>query len=109
MNKVSIFHYLVHVNLLELFIYLMPVLSLFALIKVTSHLKKHFVTIDKTKKQRKNKEGLFRMINVLILASMIGYMVKHEWPQKEHFYKNSISKKQIKIDQENFLLTEFNR
>ena len=104
MNKVSIFHYLVHVNLLELFIYLMPVLSLIALIKVNEHLKKHFVTIEKTKKQRKNKEGLFTMINVLILASMIGYMVKHEWPQKEHFYKNSISKKQIKIDQENFLI-----
>ena len=44
------------------------------------------------------------MINVLILASMIGYMVKHEWPQKEYFYKNSISKKQIRIDQENFLI-----
>ena len=104
MNKVSIFHYLVHVNLLELFIYLMPVLSLIALIKVNSHLKKHFVTIEKTKKQRKNKEGFFTMINVLILASMIGYMVKHEWPQKEYFYKNSISKKQVKIDQENFLI-----
>ena len=104
MNKVSIFHYSVHVNLLELFIYLMPVLSLIALIKVNSHLKKHFVTIEKTKRQRKNKEGFFTMINVLILASMIGYMVKHEWPQKEHFYKNSISKKQIKIDQENFLI-----
>ena len=62
------------------------------------------MTIEKIKKQRKNKEGLFTMINVLILASMIGYMVKHEWPQKEHFYKNSISKKQIKIDQENFLI-----
>ena len=104
MNKVSIFHYLVHVNLLELFIYLMPVLSLIALIKVNVHLKKHFVTIEKTKRQRKNKEGFFTMINVLILASIIGYMVKHEWPQKEHFYKNSISKKQIKIDQENFLI-----
>ena len=104
MNKVSILHYLVHVNLLELFIYLMPVLSLIALIKVNSHLKKHFVTIEKTKKQRKNKESVFTMINVLILASMIGYMVKHEWPQKEHFYKNSISKKQVKIDQENFLI-----
>ena len=104
MNKVSIFHYLVHVNLLELFIYLMPVLSSIALIKVNDHLKKHFVTIEKSKKQRKNKEGFFTMINVLILASMIGYMVKHEWPQKEHFYKNSISKKQIKIDQENFLI-----
>ena len=104
MNKVSILHYLVNVNLLELFIYLMPVLSLIALIKVNVHLKKHFVTIEKTKKQRKNKEGFFTMINILILASMIGYMVKHEWPQKEHFYKNSISKKQIKIDQENFLI-----
>jgi len=104
MNKASIFHYLVHVNLLELFIYLMPILSLFALIKVNSHLKKHFVTIEKTKRQGKNKEGVFTMINVLILASMIGYMVKHEWPQKEYFYKNSISKKQIKIDQENFLI-----
>jgi hypothetical protein len=82
----------------------MPVLSLFALIKVNSHLKKHFVTIEKTKRQGKNKEGVFTMINVFILASMIGYMVKHEWPQKEYFYKNSISKKQIKIDQENFLI-----
>ena len=104
MNKVSIFHYLIHVNLLELLIYLMPVLSLFALIKVNGHLKKHFVMIEKTKKQRKTKESLFKMINVIILASMIGYMVKHEWPQKEHFYKKSISKKQIKIDQENFLI-----
>ena len=82
----------------------MPVLSLFALIKVNNHLKKHFVMIEKTKKQRKNKESLFTMINVIILASMIGYMLKHEWPQKEHFYKKSISKKQIKIDQENFLI-----
>jgi len=104
MNKVSIFHYLVHVNLLELFIYLIPVLSLFALIKANSHLKKHFVTIEKTKKQRKSKESIFTMINVIILASMVGYMVKHEWPQKEHFYKSSISKKQIRIDQENFLI-----
>ena len=104
MNKVSILHYLVNVNLLELFIYLMPVLSLIALIKVNVHLKKHFVTIEKTKRQRKNKEGVFTMVNVLILASIIGYMVKHEWPQKEHFYKNSISKKQIRIDQENFLI-----
>ena len=104
MTKVSVFQYLIHVNLLELFIYLMPVLSLFALIKVNNHLKKHFVMIEKTKKQRKNKESLFTMINVIILASMIGYMLKHEWPQKEHFYKKSISKKQIKIDQENFLI-----
>jgi hypothetical protein len=104
MNKVSIFHYLVHVNLLELFIYLIPVLSLFALIKVNSHLKKHFVTIEKTKKKRKSKESIFTTINVIILVSMVGYMVKHEWPQKEHFYKSSISKKQIKIDQENFLI-----
>ena len=104
MNKVSIFHYLVHVNLLELFIYLMPVLSLIALIKVNGHLKKHFVTIEKTKKQRKSKEGLFTMINVLILVSLVGYIVKHEFPQKEYFYKSSISKKQIKIDHENFLI-----
>jgi hypothetical protein len=62
------------------------------------------VTIEKTKKQRKSKESIFTMINVIILASMVGYMVKHEWPQKEHFYKSSISKKQIKIDQENFLI-----
>ncbi len=104
MNKVSIFHYLAHVNLFELFIYLIPVLSLFSLIKVNTHLKKHFVAIEKSKKQRKGKEGIFTMINIIILASMVGYMVKHEWPQKEHFYKNSISKKQIKIDQENFLI-----
>jgi len=104
MPKVSIINYLIHVNLLELFIYLMPVLSLFALIKVNGNLKKHFVTIDKSKKQRKNKESIFTMINVIILASMIGYMVKHEWPQKEHFYKSSISKKQLRFDQENFLI-----
>ncbi len=104
MNKVSIFHYLAHVNLLELFIYLIPVLSLFSLIKLNTHLKKHFVTIEKNKKQRKAKESIFTMINVIILASMAGYMVKQELPQKEYFYKNSISKKQIKIDQENFLI-----
>ena len=104
MNKVSIFHYLAHVNLLELFIYLMPVLSLFSLIKANNYLKKHFVTIEKNKKQQKSKEGIFTMINVIILASIVGYMVKHEWPQKEHFYKNSISKKQLRFDQENFLI-----
>ena len=104
MSKVSIINYLVHVNLIELFIYLIPVLSLVALIKANGHLKNHLVAIEKSKKQPKKKVNIPNMINVLILASMIGYMVKHEWPQKEHFYKNSISKKQIKIDQENFLI-----
>jgi Na+/H+ antiporter NhaD/arsenite permease-like protein len=104
MNKVSIFHYLAHVNLTELLVYLLPVLSLIALMKANSHFKKHLVTIQKSKKERQKKDGLFKMINIIILASILGYMVKHEFPQKEHFYKNSISKKQIKIDQENFLI-----
>ena len=105
MNKVSILNYLVHVNLAELLIYLLPVLSLIALIKANSHLKRHVVTIQKTKKDRKKKNGLFTMVNVLILASIVGYMVKHEFPQKDYFYKKSISKKQIRFDQEHFLLT----
>ena len=104
MNKVSIFHYLVHVNLLELFIYLIPVLSLLALMKANGHLNRFLVTLDKNKKQPKKKVNLALMINLLILVSIIGYMFKHEFPQKEHFYKSSISKKQIKIDQENFLI-----
>ena len=45
------------------------------------------------------------MINVLILVSLVGYMVKHEFPQKEYFYKSSISKKQMRIDREHFLLS----
>ena len=45
------------------------------------------------------------MINIIILVSILGYMVKHEFPQKEHFYKNSISKKQMRFDREHFLLT----
>ena len=105
MNKVSILHYLVHVNLAELLIYLLPVLSLIALIKANSQLKRHVVTIQKTKKDRKRKNGLFTMVNVIILASIVGYMVKHEFPQKDYFYKKSISKKQIRFDQEHFLLT----
>jgi amino acid permease len=105
MNKVSILNYLVHVDLAELLIYLLPVLSLIALIKANSHLKRHVVTIQKTKKDRKKKNGLFTMVNVLILASIVGYMVKHELPQKDYFYKKSISKKQIRFDQEHFLLT----
>ena len=105
MNKVSILNYLVHVDLVELFVYLLPVLSLIALIKANSHLKRHVVTIQKTKKDRKKKSGLFTMVNVLILASIVGYMVKHEFPQKDYFYKKSISKKQIRFDQEHFLLT----
>jgi hypothetical protein len=105
MNKVSILHYLVHVDLTELLIYLLPVLSLIALIKANSHLKRHVVTIQKTKKDRKRKNGLFTMVNVIILASIVGYMVKHEFPQKDYFYKKSISKKQIRLDQEHFLLT----
>jgi hypothetical protein len=105
MNKVSILHYLVHVDLAELLIYLLPVLSLIALIKANSHLKRHVVTIQKTKKDRKRKNGLFTMVNVIILASIVGYMVKHEFPQKDYFYKKSISKKQLRIDQEHFLLT----
>ena len=72
--------------------------------KANCHLNRFLVTLDKNKKQPKKKVNLALMINILILASIIGYMVKHEWPQKEHFYKNSISKKQIKIDQENFLI-----
>ena len=105
MNKVSILNYLVHVDLAELLIYLLPVLSLIALIKANSHLKRHVVNIQKTKKDRKKKNGLFTMVNVLILASIVGYMVKHEFPQKDYFYKKSISKKQIRFDQEHFLLT----
>ena len=105
MNKVSILNYLVHVDLVELFVYLLPVLSLIALIKANSHLKRHVVTIQKTKKDRKKKNGLFTMVTVIILASIVGYMVKHEFPQKDYFYKKSISKKQIRFDQEHFLLT----
>jgi len=105
MNKVSILNYLVHVDLAELLIYLLPVLSLIALIKANSHLKRHVVTIQKTKKDRKKKNGLFNMVNVIILASIAGYMVKNEFPQKDYFYKKSISKKQIRFDQEHFLLT----
>ena len=105
MNKVSILNYLVHVDLAELLIYLLPVLSLIALIKANSHLKRHVVTIQKTKKDRKKKNGLFTMVNVIILASIAGYMVKNEFPQKDNFYKKSISKKQIRFDQEHFLLT----
>ena len=104
MPKVSIINYLVHVNLIELFIYLIPVLSLVALIKANGHLKNHLVTIEKSKKKPKKKVNLPNMINVLILVSLVGYMVKHEFPQKEYFYKSSISKKQIKIDHENFLI-----
>ena len=104
MNKVSILNYLVHVDLAELLIYLLPVLSLTALIKANSLLKRHVVTIQKTKKDRKRKNGLFTMVNVIILVSIVGYMVKHEFPQKDYFYKKSITKKQILFDQEHFLL-----
>lgn len=105
MNKVSLLHYLVHVDLVELLIYLLPVLSLIALIKANSHLKRHVLTIQKTKKDRKRKNGLFSMVNIIILASIVGYMMKHEFPQKDYFYKKSISKKQIRFDQEHLLLT----
>ena len=106
MSKVSILNYLVHVNLLELFIYLIPVLSLLALMKANGHLNRFLVTLDKNKKQPKKKVNLAFMVNILILASIAGYMFKREFPQKEYFYKSSISKKQIKIDQENFLIGE---
>ena len=105
MNKVSIFHYLAHVNLIELLVYLLPVLSLIALMKANNHFKKHVINIQKSKKDRQKKDGLFKMINIIILVSILGYMVKHEFPQKEHFYKNSISKKQMRFDREHFLLT----
>ena len=105
MNKVSIFHYLAHVNLTELLVYLLPVLSLISLMKANSHLKKHLVIIQKSKKDRQKRDGLFKMINIIILVSILGYMVRHEFPQKEHFYKNSISKKQMRIDREHFLLS----
>ena len=62
--------------------------------------------MQKTKKDRKKKNGLFTMVNVIILASIVGYMVKHEFPQKDYFYKKSISKKQIRFDREHFLLSE---
>jgi predicted CDP-diglyceride synthetase/phosphatidate cytidylyltransferase len=109
MSKVSIIHYLVHVDLFSLFIYLIPVFSLLALMRANSHLNRHLVKIDKVKKQPKKKINFGLMINILILVSIVIYMTKHEFPQKEYLYKSSISKKQIRIDQENFLLTEFNR
>ena len=77
--------------------------------RANCHLNRHLVRIGKVKKQPKKKINLALMVNILILASIIGYMAKHEFPQKEYFYKSSISKKQIRIDQENFLLSEFNR
>ena len=97
---------MVHVDLLELLVYLLPVLSLIALIKANNHLKRHVITIQKNKKERKRKSSLFSMVNMIILASILGYMVKHEFPQKDYFYKKSISKKQIRFDQEHFLLSE---
>ncbi len=105
MNKISFLHYLTHVNLTELLIYLLPVLSLVALIKANNQVKKHVITIQKTKKERRRKDGVFNIINIIILVSILGYMVKHEFPQKEYFYKNSISKKQMRIDREHFLLS----
>jgi di/tricarboxylate transporter len=72
--------------------------------KVNGHLNRFLVTLDKHKKQPKKKVNLTLMVNILILASIIGYMFKREFPQKEYFYKSSISKKQIKIDHENFLI-----
>ncbi len=104
MSKVSIINYLVHVNLFGLFIYLIPVLSLIALIKANSYFKKYLIVIDKSKKQAKKKLSLPNLINVLILVSLVGYVLKYELPQKEYFYKTTISKKQMKIDQENFLI-----
>ncbi len=104
MSKVSIINYLVHVNLFGLFIYLIPVLSLIALIKANSYFKKYLIVIDKSKKQAKKRLSLPNLINVLILVSLVGYVLKYELPQKEYFYKTTISKKQMKIDQENFLI-----
>ncbi len=103
MNKISFLHYLTHVNLIELFIYLLPVLSLTALIKANNHLKRHVITIEKEKKKRDKKNNLFKIIHIVILISMFGYMVKNEFPQKEYFYKNNMSKRQIRFDKENFL------
>jgi Na+/H+ antiporter NhaD/arsenite permease-like protein len=103
MNKISFLHYLTHVNLIELFIYLLPVLSLTALIKANSHLKRHVINIEKEKKKRDKKNNLFRIIHIVILISMFGYMMKNEFPQKEYFYKNNMSKRQIRFDKENFL------
>ena len=105
MNKVSLLHYLTHVNLVDLLIYLLPVLSLKALIKANIHLKKHVVIIQKKKRGCEKKDRLFTMINIIILVSILGYMIKHEFPEKEQFYKKSISKKQIRIDREHFLLS----
>lgn len=77
--------------------------------RANGHLNRYFVALDKKRKQPKKIINLVLMINILILASIVGYMFKHEFPQKEYFYKSIISKKQIRIDRENFLLSEFNR
>jgi amino acid permease len=105
MNKVNLLHYLTHVNLVDLLIYLLPVLSLIALIKANNNLKKHVVTIQKKKKEGEKKDRLFTMVNIIILVSILGYMIKYEFPEKEQFYKKSISKKQMRIDHEHFLLS----
>jgi hypothetical protein len=105
MNKVSLLHYITHVNLVDLLIYLLPVFSLIALIKANNHLKKHVVTIQRKKTAGEKKDRLFTMVNIIILVSILGYMIKYEFPEKEQFYKKSISKKRIHIDQEHFLLS----
>jgi amino acid transporter len=77
--------------------------------KANGHLNRYFVALNKKRKQPMKKINLVLIINILILASIIGYMFKCEFPQKEYFYKSSISKKQMRIDREHFLLSEFNR
>ena len=74
--------------------------------KANGHLNRFLITLEKNKKQPKKKVNIASMIHVLILVSIIGYMFKREFPQKEYFYKSSISKKQIKIEHENFLIGE---
>ena len=94
MMKLQILYYLSHVNIWELLVYLMPVMSIFCIAVVQIKIFNYGKTVSATRKTRKAYWALryFFIVNLLmLLAICLRYFDLHEPPEKNLIFKRSKS------------------
>ena len=94
MMKLQILYYLSHVNIWELLVYLMPVISIFCIAVVQIKIFNYGKTDSATRKTRKAYWALryFFIVNLLmLLAICFRYFDLHEPPEKNLIFKRSKS------------------
>jgi hypothetical protein len=94
MKRLQILYYLSHVNLWELLVYLMPVISIFCIAVVQIKIFNYGKTVSSARKTRKVYWALryFFIVNLLmLLAICLRYFDLHEPPEKSLIFKRSKS------------------